>query len=220
MWSVLCKDLFDKHYVADFGVGLTDAKDYHPAEIACAKRETDTARADNPRAPFVISDACRGVTFHTPPPAEVEAGPATSEPKTNTLLDALAAEGHCSKFLAAVEKVNLTGTLKTGGPWTVLAPTNHAIGNMPGGFDALMKKPDQLKRFVRAHLVDGIRPSSEIKPGGVRWPTADGRNVIVEKKGQITLDKTSHVIKAEIPADNGLIYTIDRVLVPSQAAGN
>ncbi len=156
-------------------MGLADAKQYHPAEIACAKRENDTARADNPQAPLVVSDTCKGVTFHTPPPTEVAAGPATSEPKTNTLLEALAAEGHCGKFLAAVEKVNLTGSLKTGGPWTVLAPTNRAINNMPGGFEALMKKPDQLKRFVRAHLVDGIRPSSDIKPGGVklanrRWP--------------------------------------------------
>jgi uncharacterized surface protein with fasciclin (FAS1) repeats len=202
----IAKDLVDKHYEPRFDTALLTAKHYQPAEIACAKRETDAARADTPEAPFTVTEACQGVTFQTPS----ETAAPLEKPKT--LLDALTAEGHCSKFLAAVEKVNLTQSLESGGPWTVFAPTNRAIKNIPGGFDGLMKNPKQLKRFVRAHLVDGVRSSSEIKPTGVKWPTADGHDIVVAKKGAITVNKQAKVIKADIPATNGLIYTIDEVL--------
>ncbi len=157
----------------------------------------------------------------TVPAAGSLAATAVADAKTNTLYDVLAADKRFSKFLSLVDYVGLTKTLKSGGPWTVMAPTNAAIGRFPGGYDALKAKPDKLKVIMTLHLVDAARPSSDLqlpdKKGvtGKRWPTAQGRHLtLTTKNGRIMVNDDIKVLKSDIPADNGLIYIVDTVITP------
>ena len=147
---------------------------------------------------------------------------AAAEAKTNSLYDVLSADKRFSKFVSLVDYVGLSKSLKAGGgPWTVMAPTNAAIGRYPGGYEALKAKPDKLKTIMTLHLVDAVRPSSDLKlpdkkgTTGKRWPTAQGRHLtMTEKGGRIFINDDIKVTKADIQADNGLVYVIDTVITP------
>jgi uncharacterized surface protein with fasciclin (FAS1) repeats len=146
---------------------------------------------------------------------------AAADTRTNSLHDVLSADKRFSKFLSLIEYVGLTKNLKSGGPWTLMAPTNAAIGRYPGGYDALKAKPDKLKVIMTLHLVDAARPSSDLKlpdrkgVAGKRWPTAQGRHLtLTTKDGRIMVNDDIKVTKSDIPADNGLIYIIDTVITP------
>ncbi len=150
------------------------------------------------------------------------AATAAADAKTNSLYDVLSADKRFSKFVSLVDYVGLSKSLKAGGgPWTVMAPTNAAIGRYPGGYEALKAKPDKLKTIMTLHLVDAVRPSSDLKlpdkkgSTGKRWPTAQGRHLtMTEKGGRIFINEDIKVTKADIHADNGLVYVIDTVITP------
>ncbi|MEZ0314710.1 MAG: fasciclin domain-containing protein [Myxococcota bacterium] len=176
-----------------------------------------TAPAESAPAP-----SAKAAPASSPAPSSGSlAATAATDAKTNSLYDVLSADKRFSKFLSLVEYVGLTKNLKSGGPWTVMAPTNAAIGRYPGGYDALKAKPDKLKVIMTLHLVDAARPSSDLrlpdKKGvtGKRWPTAQGRHLtLTEKGGRIFINDDIKVTKADVPADNGLIYIIDTVITP------
>lgn len=247
----IAKDLHDRQYEPRFAEGLTTAHQYTPAQIACAKKERDSWReSGGTAAKFAVPESCVDATFHdapatitasrnggmssapaaasTPAPSAPAAktgslaATAIADSKTNSLYDVLSADKRFSKFISLVDYVGLSKSLKPGGgPWTVMVPTNAAIARYPGGYDALKAKPDRLKIIMTMHLVDAVRPSSDLrlpdKKGvtGKRWPTAQGRHLtLTEKAGRIYVNEDIKVQKADIPADNGLIYVIDTVITP------
>ena len=203
------------------------------AKFAVPESCVDATFHDTPAAITASRGGMSSGPVSTPPstaPAASDAAPAKTgslaataiaDSKTNSLYDVLGADKRFSKFLSLVDYVGLTKTLKSGGPWTIMAPTNAAIGRYPGGYDALKAKPDRLKTIMTLHMVDAARQSSDLrlpdKKGvtGKRWPTAQGRHLtLTEKAGRIYVNEDIKVQKADIPADNGLIYVIDTVITP------
>jgi uncharacterized surface protein with fasciclin (FAS1) repeats len=64
--------------------------------------------------------------------------------------------GKFNTLLATVEKVGLTETLSTGGPFTVFAPTDKAFAELAKTKNLSATPLDQLKKVIRLCHLNGV----------------------------------------------------------------
>lgn len=129
------------------------------------------------------------------------------------LLEAASNSGSFKSFLAAFKTAGLTDKLKTGGPFTVFAPTDAAFSALPdGAWEQLLKNKPKLVQVLTYHLMPGKVKVTEIKPG----ETASAEGSLLQLKsdnGMVTVND-ARVTESDIAADNGVIHAIDKVLMP------
>lgn len=139
-------------------------------------------------------------------------GCATTSAPVN-LADSLARQPGLSTFQSLVGKAGLTETLKSGGPFTVFAPTNDAFKAVPAAtMDDLAKHPEKLKAVLSYHIVVGKMPAADIKNGNAK--TVEGSNVALGKAGDFVTVESAAVVTPNLAATNGVIHTVDTVLMP------
>jgi uncharacterized surface protein with fasciclin (FAS1) repeats len=135
-----------------------------------------------------------------------------------------------SLLVAAVVKADLVTTLKATGPYTVFAPTNAAIEALPAPFNSLASinaltaaQIATLKNILLYHVVGARAFSQNLKAGAV--PTAlTGKSVTVDLTSGVKITGavagntvsvvTSPVTSFNVVTTNGVIHTIDKVLLP------
>lgn len=140
------------------------------------------------------------------------AGCATT-PKPVNLADSVANNPSLSTFSALIVKVGLSETLKSGGPYTVFAPTNEAFKAVPAAtMDDLSQHPEKLKAVLSYHIADGKMMAAEIKNGHAL--TLNGAKISVYKAGDFVTVENAAVVVADLEATNGVIHTVDTVLMP------
>lgn len=140
------------------------------------------------------------------------AGCATTPTPVN-LADSLAAQPGLSTFQGLVAKAGLTDTLKSGGPYTVFAPTNEAFKAVPAAaMDDLAKHPEKLKAVLNYHVISGKATAAEIKNSNAK--TLEGSNLALAKAGDFVTVESAAVVTPNLMATNGVIHTIDTVLMP------
>lgn len=133
------------------------------------------------------------------------------------------ASSNADSFSTLIELVtiaDLVGELSTGGPYTILAPTNDAFAALPAEtVEALIADPEALQQVLLYHVIPGILPSDLVEPGSIT--TAEGSPVeLVETETGATING-ANVIAVDILANNGIIHVIDQVLIPpSDATGS
>ncbi|MEO1484623.1 MAG: fasciclin domain-containing protein [Bacteroidota bacterium] len=129
------------------------------------------------------------------------------------------------------EALELTGLLETlgeEGPFTVFAPTGESVnlifGLLGSGINSLEDvdlsfEIDLLRQVLSYHVVPGNITSADLMQGPV--PTlleGDGFTVIADGQGFVLQDGLAgldaNLLVTDIPAGNGVIHTIDRILVP------
>lgn len=113
---------------------------------------------------------------------------------------------------------NLDEALK-GGSYTVFAPTDAAFAALPPETFRALLKPENRKTLVeilKYHVVPGDMTSTTLKPGAVK--TIEGSPVEVSVAGTGVTVSGATVSQPDILASNGVIYVIDRVIVPSDTA--
>lgn len=121
-----------------------------------------------------------------------------------------------STLLTAVQGAGLADTLKSG-QYTVFAPTNAAFAKLPSDqLAAVLNDQDMLRGVLLYHVVPG-KVSSKQLTGLKSVKTAQGTNLSVSLMGNRVVGG-AHVIRADIPASNGVIHVIDTVLMPPMAA--
>jgi uncharacterized surface protein with fasciclin (FAS1) repeats len=140
------------------------------------------------------------------------AGCATSPPPVS-VTDTIAAQSQLSTLNGLVSKSGLSDTLKSGGPYTVFAPTNEAFAKVPAKtMDELGKDPARLKAVLAYHVVPGKVMAADVKNGNTK--TVNGANVALSKAGEFVTIEEALVQKADIPATNGVVHIVDAVLIP------
>jgi uncharacterized surface protein with fasciclin (FAS1) repeats len=118
-------------------------------------------------------------------------------------------------LVAAVKAAGLADTLSGKGPFTVFAPTDAAFAKLPAGTVDSLLKPENKKKLVAIllyHVVAGKVLSTDLKSGPVK--TVEGQDVTIDLSGGTVKVNDATVIKADIPASNGVIHAIDTVLLP------
>ena len=130
-----------------------------------------------------------------------------------TIADTIAKDPSLSTLNSLVVKAGLAETLKAAGPFTVFAPTNDAFKAVPAKtMDDLAQNPQKLKDVLTYHVVAGKTMSADVKNMDVK--TVNGASVALSKAGDFVTIESAAVTKADIAASNGVVHTIDAVLLP------
>jgi len=116
-----------------------------------------------------------------------------------------------------IVKAGLADTLKGPGPFTVFAPTNDAFKAVPAKtMTELAADPAKLKAVLTYHVLPGKVTSAEIKNGPAK--TVHGANIAVNRSGEFVTVEDSLVQQANVMASNGVVHTVDRVMMPPAPA--
>ncbi len=134
-----------------------------------------------------------------------------------SVADTIARDPQLSTLNGLVQKAGLADTLKAAGPYTVFAPTNEAFSKVPARtLEDLGKDPARLKDVLAYHVLPGKVMAADVKTGSAR--TAQGANVAVSRAGTFVTVEEAMVQTADIAATNGVVHTVDRVLMPPAPA--
>ena len=132
----------------------------------------------------------------------------------NVLQIAIGSEAH-STLVAAVQAAELENALVNAGPLMVFAPTNEAFAALPEGTVENLLKPENkeaLANILKYHVTPGnyskdflkkFKKLGQANNGYVQVEVVDGEPIIGGAK-----------ILASIPAGNGIVHVIDKVLLP------
>lgn len=127
----------------------------------------------------------------------------------------LSADPHYSTLVALVQKAGLTEALASGN-LTIFAPTNAAFAKLPPAtLAAVGNDPALLKRVLLYHVIDGS-VSARRAVAAKRAVALNGVELMFSRRhhGKVKVNGVN-VIQPNIKAVNGVIHTINRVLIPA-----
>jgi len=145
--------------------------------------------------------------------ASLKVPAASAQPAANAdIMGAAKSTGQLNLFVMAMNFTGKAATLKENGSVTVFAPTDAAFKGAPPGTIDSPPNAEQLGNLLAYHVMQGAVTSTELTTRNAQ--TLNGANLDIKvANGQITVND-AHVIKADVKASNGVIYVIDKVLIP------
>ena len=136
--------------------------------------------------------------------------------KPNALQIAIGSQDHTT-LVAAVQAAQLENALVNAGPLTVFAPTNEAFEALPEGTVENLLKPENkgtLANILLYHVTPG-NYSKEFLKKFKKLGQANNGYVDVEVKGDDVFIGGAKII-ASIPAGNGIVHVVDKVILPKE----
>ncbi len=136
----------------------------------------------------------------------------------SSLVDLLSLNTNLSSLVASVITANLLNTLAGASNLTILAPTNTAFTNAAAEINAFTNSA-QLVYLLKSHLIDK-RVLSNALVNGTQAETLSGLklDVVVDNGVKFKPSDNTNVVASVTVADelayNGVIHTIDKVLMP------
>ena len=134
------------------------------------------------------------------------------------IVEIVAGDGRFSTLAAAIDAAGLAETLAGEGPFTLFAPIDSAFAKLPpGAAESLLQEAPLLKNILLLHVVPGKFTAAEAASvRSLMTALGDLVPVALTPDGKVTFG-TAAVVIADIPARNGVIHAIDRVLLPPSA---
>ena len=134
-------------------------------------------------------------------------------PAVDIAMTAQATSIHNS-LVAALAQAELVSTLQGDGPFTVFAPTDDAFTEAGIDLAALDNEEGKalLTDILLYHVVSGEVPSSAVTDGLVAG--AVNGDDLTFSVGEGVMVNDANVVLADVPASNGVIHVIDKVLMP------
>lgn len=138
-----------------------------------------------------------------------------------SLIDVLAKSGKFKALYEAIKMSDLVEELRTGGPYTVLAPTDGAVSLVQKNkFSILFEDKELLRRSIKFLFLEGLLDSRSLfeeirKNGYLEVKSLEGTSIRFTKTGffrEVIQANDASLITTDIPAENGIIHAIDRVL--------
>ena len=119
-----------------------------------------------------------------------------------------------TSLVTAVVQAELLTTLQGDGPFTVFAPTDDAFAAAGIDLAALDNEEGKatLTDILLYHVVSGAVPSSAVTDG--MSATAVNGDDLSFAVGEGVMVNDANVVLADVPASNGVIHVIDKVLMP------
>jgi len=146
------------------------------------------------------------------------ATPARAQMASDNIVQVASKAGSFGTLLAAAEAAGLVGALEGEGPLTVFAPTDEAFAALPAGTVESLLRPenrDKLTAILTYHVVPGkVMASDVVKLSSAK--TVQGSSVSIEVEDGAVYVDGARVVKADVPASNGVIHVIDKVILPSK----
>jgi len=123
--------------------------------------------------------------------------------------------GNLKTFTSLVDKAGMTDTLNTGGPYTILAPSDDAFKSIPPDtLNALSNNTPVLKSVLNNHIIQGRYTANQLLDAK-KVTTIDNKTLLITpRQGSIKIGN-GFIVKEDIPATNGIIQVMDTVIIPS-----
>ncbi|MBW4633375.1 MAG: fasciclin domain-containing protein [Iphinoe sp. HA4291-MV1] len=173
---------------------------------------------------LVALSACGRSTVDKTTAPQTAKTPATETPTTPTASKNLAelarsasSQGSFTTLTRALQTAGLTQQMAKLGPYTVFAPTDAAFATLPKGTVEKLLKPEnkqQLVKLLSYHVLPGQVTSSQLTSGKVKTVEGSPVTVKVNSTTSTVTVNDAKVIQADIPASNGVIHIVDKVILP------
>jgi uncharacterized surface protein with fasciclin (FAS1) repeats len=158
---------------------------------------------------LIITSSCKkdDDPVPTPPP-----------PAGTTITDVVVGNASFTLLKQAVVKADLATTLSSAGPFTVFAPDDAAFTG--AGFTTTViasaaVTPAALKTILLYHTIPSKILANDVPAGpNAKVITAGGDSVFVTKNASGVFVNGIKVTAADIPASNGVIHRVGRVILP------
>ncbi|MEO5890677.1 MAG: fasciclin domain-containing protein [Ferruginibacter sp.] len=133
-----------------------------------------------------------------------------------TITAQVSAGTNFTSLKAAVVKAGLAATLDGTGPFTVFAPTDDAFTASGVTADVVNSlSADQLKTILLYHTIPSKIAAADVPAGpNAKVITASGDSVFVTNNASGVFVNGIKVTAADLPASNGVIHTVGKVLLP------
>jgi len=135
-----------------------------------------------------------------------------------------AALGDSATFSILTKALQVTGldaTLGSNkGTFTIFAPTDEAFSKLPpGALDKLMlpENNEKLRSLLLYHVLPGTFAVADLKNGEIK--TMNGEKIEVDIKSDTKQVEDSKISSGDLVATNGVIHSIDKVMVPHSLDG-
>jgi uncharacterized surface protein with fasciclin (FAS1) repeats len=148
---------------------------------------------------------------------------------TKTIVENAVKSADHTTLVTAVKAAGLVDTLMSKGPFTVFAPVNSAFAALPAGTVDTLLKPenkDKLAGVLTYHVVAGSLTADDLKSkirkgdGSAELKTVAGGKLIATLNGPSNVvlkdeaGNTSNITIYDVMQSNGVIHSIDKVLLP------
>lgn len=155
----------------------------------------------------------KAATLSTLIAATLLAGACASTPTPTSVADTAARTPQLSTLNRLIADAGLQETLRAGGPYTVFAPSDEAFKAVPAKTMAELSADKAMLRSVLTyHVLPAKVAAADVKNGNAK--TVQGANLALGKSGTFVTVEEAMVVQADVPATNGVVHIIDRVLIP------
>jgi uncharacterized surface protein with fasciclin (FAS1) repeats len=140
-------------------------------------------------------------------------------PKQN-IVEVAASNNSFKTLVKAVKAAGLVETLSGKGPFKVFAPTDAAFAALPKGTLEKLLRPEnkaQLVKLLTYHVIPESASAAQLG-NATQIKTVEGQELMITTKPDGMMISGAKVLIADVPASNGLIHAIDKVLLPPEAA--
>ncbi len=137
------------------------------------------------------------------------------DPSDLTLSEILAKDPSFSTLNKALASSGLMNTLSAPGPFTLFAPNDQAFAKLsPNTIDDLLNPENKtkLKALLTYHIIPGKINPDMLK--NMKLKSLQGKILEIKVEGNKATVNNAKVVGEDKEGSNGIIYTIDTVLVP------
>jgi uncharacterized surface protein with fasciclin (FAS1) repeats len=146
----------------------------------------------------------------TPPAAQVEAD-------DDRVVDVVQANPSLKTLASVIDETDANEVLELQGPYTVFAPSDDAFNALPAETRQRLLQPEnrqQLAQILFYHVVPGQVSANQLQSGNVKTLEGANVNVKVDQTANSVRVNDATVTQADIPASNGVVHIVDRVILP------
>lgn len=154
----------------------------------------------------------------------------TIKEKLPTILEFASMDKGFSILTSAIKVTELAKSLEDKGSFTIFAPVNLAFDKLnPATVEKLLKpeNKEQLKAILNCHIIPSVITKEDIViainegNGSVKLKTIGGTLLTATMKGDrvFLIDQMGNggnLVTTDVKASNGLIHTIDAVMMPKK----
>jgi uncharacterized surface protein with fasciclin (FAS1) repeats len=185
-------------------VPTTPAENIAPVGSLPARTGAATGRAQSVRIDRQFAQAPAA------PPVPVVSPPSL------TAFEILSASERHTTFITAIRAVGLARTLQGPGSFTIFAPDNNAFASLPQGVAESLLLPENratLRSILAYHIIPRRISNRNLLPGLVTTAQGERMEFVGGMEGVVTV-QDARIMQADVVATNGVIHSIDLVLVP------
>jgi uncharacterized surface protein with fasciclin (FAS1) repeats len=146
----------------------------------------------------------------------------TAQAQSKDIVGTAVDAGQFKTLASLLTEADLVKTLQGAGPFTVFAPTDEAFAKVPpAALNGIKADKKLLMRVLTYHVVAGTVTAADLKAkadkdGYVTLKTVEGQDLKIHLAGNaVHVGKDfANVVKADVPAKNGVIHVVDKVVLP------